>query len=99
MSTGNARKDSELFLETAHEYGEPLFATAAAHSVYELAMREGLSGLDDASIGTQDGSASVLMAMLNDLHPVATGCAMPYLLAEVQTIDSVSLANVAGGAI
>jgi hypothetical protein len=30
----------------------PLFATAAAHTVYELAVHEGLASLDYASIGT-----------------------------------------------
>jgi len=52
MSTANARKDSALILDTARELGVPLFATAAAHTVYELALREGLSDLDYASIGT-----------------------------------------------
>lgn len=52
MSTANARKDSALILDTAREQGVPLFATAAAHSVYELAMHEGLSGQDYAVIGT-----------------------------------------------
>lgn len=52
MSTANARKDSALVLDTARQLGVPLFATAAAHSVYELAMREGLAGQDYASIGT-----------------------------------------------
>lgn len=52
MSTANARKDSALILDTAHTLGVPLFATTAAHSVYELAMHEGLEKLDYASIGT-----------------------------------------------
>ena len=52
MSTANARKDSALVLDTARQFGVPLFATAAAHSVYELAVREGLAGQDYASIGT-----------------------------------------------
>lgn len=52
MSTANARKDSALFLETAREHGVPTFATAAAHSVFELAMHEGLAGQDYAAIGT-----------------------------------------------
>lgn len=52
MSTANARKDSALILDTARALGVPLFATAAAHSVYELAVREGLESLDYAAIGT-----------------------------------------------
>lgn len=52
MSTANARKDSALILDNARELGVPLFATSAAHSVFELAMREGLENLDYASIGT-----------------------------------------------
>lgn len=52
MSTANARKDSALIVEMAHRLGVPLFATAAAHSVYELAVREGLGELDYASLGT-----------------------------------------------
>ncbi|MCB2072140.1 MAG: NAD(P)-dependent oxidoreductase [Novosphingobium sp.] len=51
MSTLNARKDSRLILDEAHELGVPLFAIPAAHSVYELALREGLGSLDYASIG------------------------------------------------
>jgi 3-hydroxyisobutyrate dehydrogenase-like beta-hydroxyacid dehydrogenase len=52
MSTANARKDSRLILDAAHELDVPLFAIPAAHSVYELAMREGLGELDYAAIGT-----------------------------------------------
>ena len=52
MSTANARKDSGLILDTARELGVPLFATSAAHTVYELGIREGLEALDYASIGT-----------------------------------------------
>jgi 3-hydroxyisobutyrate dehydrogenase-like beta-hydroxyacid dehydrogenase len=52
MSTANARKDSALFMDAARKLGVPLFATAAAHSVYELAVHEGLEKLDYASIGT-----------------------------------------------
>jgi 3-hydroxyisobutyrate dehydrogenase-like beta-hydroxyacid dehydrogenase len=51
MSTINARKDSRLILDEAHELGVPLFAIPAAHSVYELAVREGLGDLDYAAIG------------------------------------------------
>ncbi|MCX7139950.1 MAG: NAD(P)-dependent oxidoreductase [Proteobacteria bacterium] len=50
MSTTNARKDSALILDVAKNLGVPLFATAAAHSVYEIAMREGLEKLDYAAI-------------------------------------------------
>lgn len=52
MSTANACKDSGLVLDSARELGVPLFVTAAAHAVYELAMREGLATQDYASIGT-----------------------------------------------
>ena len=52
MSTANARKDSRLFLETAHRLGVPVFATQAAHSVYEIAMREGLAAEDYAVVAT-----------------------------------------------
>jgi len=52
MSTANASKDSGLILDSARELGVPLFATAAAHSLFELAMHEGLEGLDYASVGT-----------------------------------------------
>jgi 3-hydroxyisobutyrate dehydrogenase-like beta-hydroxyacid dehydrogenase len=52
MSTANARKDSALILDAARALGVPLFATSAAHGVYELALREGLGALDYASIGT-----------------------------------------------
>lgn len=52
MSTANARKDSALILETGRALGLPLFTHAAAHSVYEIAARDGLAGLDYASIGT-----------------------------------------------
>ncbi|MCB2060482.1 MAG: NAD(P)-dependent oxidoreductase [Novosphingobium sp.] len=51
MSTANARKDSRLILDAANELGVPLFAIPAAHSVYELAMHEGLGELDYASLG------------------------------------------------
>ncbi|MDG2003801.1 MAG: NAD(P)-dependent oxidoreductase [Novosphingobium sp.] len=51
MSTANAAKDSRLVLDAADALGVPLFAIPAAHSVYELAMREGLERLDYASIG------------------------------------------------
>lgn len=51
MSTANARKDSRLMLETAHRLNIPLFAMAAAHSVYEIAAREGMAAQDYAVIG------------------------------------------------
>jgi 3-hydroxyisobutyrate dehydrogenase-like beta-hydroxyacid dehydrogenase len=51
MSTVNARKDSRLALDAAHALGVPLFAIPAAHSVYELAVREGLGAQDYASVG------------------------------------------------
>jgi 3-hydroxyisobutyrate dehydrogenase-like beta-hydroxyacid dehydrogenase len=51
MSTVNARKDSSLILETARALGVPLFATQAAHTVYELAIREGLGSQDYAALG------------------------------------------------
>jgi 3-hydroxyisobutyrate dehydrogenase-like beta-hydroxyacid dehydrogenase len=51
MSTLNARKDSGLMLDSARALGVPIFAIQAAHSVYELAIREGLGTLDYASIG------------------------------------------------
>lgn len=50
MSTANARKDSRLFLETAHRLGVPVFATQAAHSVYEIATHEGMAADDYAII-------------------------------------------------
>jgi 3-hydroxyisobutyrate dehydrogenase-like beta-hydroxyacid dehydrogenase len=50
MSTNNARKDSLLALRLAQEGGVPLFATQAAHTVYELAARAGLGPLDYAAV-------------------------------------------------
>jgi 3-hydroxyisobutyrate dehydrogenase len=50
MSVGNARKDSMLALETAQDYGVPLFATAAAHTPYEIAAQQGLAELDYAAL-------------------------------------------------
>lgn len=52
MSTANALKDSRLFLETAHELKVPVFAIQAAHSVYEVAAGEGMSGDDYAIVAT-----------------------------------------------
>lgn len=51
MSTINARKDSALIIDTARTLGVPLFAIAATHSVYEVAVGEGLGSLDYASMG------------------------------------------------
>lgn len=50
MSTLNARKDSALILDAARDLGVPLFAISAAHSVYEIALREGLEKQDYAAI-------------------------------------------------
>ncbi|MGB3069217.1 MAG: NAD(P)-dependent oxidoreductase [Ottowia sp.] len=52
MSTANARKDSKLFLETAHELKVPVFAIQAAHSVYEIAACEGMAADDYAIVAT-----------------------------------------------
>lgn len=46
MPTDAARKDSVLALELAQEFGVPLFAIQAAHTVYELAVASGW-GRDD----------------------------------------------------
>jgi 3-hydroxyisobutyrate dehydrogenase-like beta-hydroxyacid dehydrogenase len=50
MSTLNARKDSGLVLDQARALGVPLFAIQAAHTAFELGVREGLGELDYASI-------------------------------------------------
>ena len=50
MSVMNARKDSALALETAQDYGVPLFATLAAHTPYEIAQQKGMGDLDYASL-------------------------------------------------
>jgi len=50
MSVTNARKDSLLALETAQDLGVPLFATAAAHTPYEIAEQLGYGGLDYAAL-------------------------------------------------
>ena len=50
MNTANARKDSALAIEFANKMGVPLFTMQASHSVYEMAVSEGLGGLDYASI-------------------------------------------------
>ena len=49
MSTANARKDFAP-PDYARAMQVPLFTMQASHSVYELAMHEGLSGQDYASI-------------------------------------------------
>lgn len=48
MSVTNARKDSMLALETAQGLGVPLFATAAAHTPYEIAEQLGYGEFDYA---------------------------------------------------
>jgi 3-hydroxyisobutyrate dehydrogenase-like beta-hydroxyacid dehydrogenase len=50
MSTANARKDSKLFLETAHRLNVPVFATQAAHAIFEIAAREGMASDDYAIV-------------------------------------------------
>ena len=50
MSAVNARKDSALALRMAADQGTPLFTIPAAHTVYEIAVREGLGQLDYAAI-------------------------------------------------
>ena len=50
MSVTNARKDSVLALQTAQDYGVPIFATLAAHTPYEIAEQQGLGDLDYASL-------------------------------------------------
>jgi 3-hydroxyisobutyrate dehydrogenase len=50
MSVMNARKDSMLALETAQDYGVPLFAILAAHTPYEIAQQKGMGDLDYASL-------------------------------------------------
>jgi 3-hydroxyisobutyrate dehydrogenase-like beta-hydroxyacid dehydrogenase len=54
MTTANARKDSALILRVAQDLGVPLFATSAAHTVYEIAMNSesGLATQDYAAIST-----------------------------------------------
>jgi 3-hydroxyisobutyrate dehydrogenase-like beta-hydroxyacid dehydrogenase len=47
-----ARKDSTLALELAQQHRVPLFATQAAHTVYELALGHGLDRYDYAAIAT-----------------------------------------------
>jgi 3-hydroxyisobutyrate dehydrogenase-like beta-hydroxyacid dehydrogenase len=54
MSVANARKDSVLALETAQDYGVPLFAMLAAHTPYEIADRPQM--VDGFGQQLQDGS-------------------------------------------
>ena len=50
MPTEAARKDSTLALALAQSSGVPLFAIQGAHTVYELAVADGLGRLDYAAI-------------------------------------------------
>ncbi|WP_037333309.1 NAD(P)-dependent oxidoreductase [Saccharomonospora piscinae] len=52
MPTDAARKDSVLALEMAQQLGVPLFATQAAHTVYDLAVAAGLGRDDYAAVAT-----------------------------------------------
>ena len=52
MPTEAARKDSTLALALAQSVEVPLFAMQATHTVYEMAMAEGLARFDYASIAT-----------------------------------------------
>ncbi|MGO1835315.1 MAG: NAD(P)-dependent oxidoreductase [Actinomycetaceae bacterium] len=62
MPMDAARKDSVLALEYAQSQNVPLFAIQGSHSVYEMAVAEGLGRLDYAAISTlwdrwRDGDA------------------------------------------
>jgi 3-hydroxyisobutyrate dehydrogenase-like beta-hydroxyacid dehydrogenase len=50
MPTANAHKDSALAIEAGLQLGVPLFAISAAHTAYEIAMREGLQRDDYSAI-------------------------------------------------
>ncbi|WP_199433700.1 NAD(P)-dependent oxidoreductase [Qaidamihabitans albus] len=52
MPTDAARKDSVLALSMAQQLGVPLFATQAAHTVYDLAVAAGLGRRDYAAVAT-----------------------------------------------
>jgi 3-hydroxyisobutyrate dehydrogenase-like beta-hydroxyacid dehydrogenase len=52
MRVDSARKDSELALQLAQSGGVPLFAIQAAHTVYEIAVRRGMSAQDYSVIAT-----------------------------------------------
>ncbi len=52
MSNLNARKDSMLALELAQQMNVPLFSIQASHTVYDIAVQEGLGNLDYASVSS-----------------------------------------------
>jgi 3-hydroxyisobutyrate dehydrogenase-like beta-hydroxyacid dehydrogenase len=52
MPVEAARKDSVLALELAQAAGVPLFATQAAHTVYEIASASGMGRLDYSVVAT-----------------------------------------------
>jgi 3-hydroxyisobutyrate dehydrogenase-like beta-hydroxyacid dehydrogenase len=52
MTTDAARKDSQLALEMAQQNNVPLFATQAAHTVYEIAVGAGMGRQDYSAIAT-----------------------------------------------
>jgi 3-hydroxyisobutyrate dehydrogenase-like beta-hydroxyacid dehydrogenase len=52
MPVEAARKDSVLALELAQASGVPLFATQAAHTVYEIASAAGMGRLDYSVVAT-----------------------------------------------
>lgn len=52
MPTEAARKDSVLALQFAQQTGVPLFTVQAAHTLYEIALAQGLAREDYASIAT-----------------------------------------------
>jgi 3-hydroxyisobutyrate dehydrogenase-like beta-hydroxyacid dehydrogenase len=52
MPVDAARKDSQLVLELAQQSNVPLFATQAAHTVYEIAVRTGMGRLDYSAVAT-----------------------------------------------
>jgi 3-hydroxyisobutyrate dehydrogenase-like beta-hydroxyacid dehydrogenase len=52
MPVDAARKDSQLALEMAQQNNVPLFATQAAHSVYEMAVAAGMGRQDYSAVAT-----------------------------------------------
>ena len=50
MPMANAHKDSGLIIDMALQLGMPLFTISAAHTAYEIAMREGLQREDYSAI-------------------------------------------------
>ncbi len=52
MPIDAARKDSQLALAMAQEGGVALFATQAAHTVYEIAVAAGMGRLDYSAVAT-----------------------------------------------